>query len=154
VVFELRQHDFVALTQVLQSPGIGDEIECFGGILGKDHFLPVSVNEVCHPLMCLLVSEGRFFTQNIHAAVDIGVGGLIVVTHGVKDLERFLGRRGAIEVDERTVMYATCQNGKITTQCIDIQPSLTLERGYIGHVMTLNMAWEGSMSRWPVVCLC
>jgi hypothetical protein len=47
--------------------------------------------------------------------VDIGVGGLIVVTHSVKDLERFLGRRGAIEVDERAVVYTTCQNGKITT---------------------------------------
>jgi hypothetical protein len=70
--------------------------------------------------MGLLVSEGRFFTQDVHAAVDIGVGGLIVVTHSVKDLERFLGRRGAIEVDERAVVYATCQNGKITTQCFGI----------------------------------
>src|SRR5262245_28084650 len=103
------------------------------------------MNEVCYPLMCLLVSEGRFFTQDVHVAVDIGVGGLIVVTHSVKDLERFLGRRGAIEVDERAVVYATCQNGKITAQCFGIQHNLTLERGYVGHVMTLNMAWKGSM---------
>jgi len=97
--------------------------------------------------MCLLVSEGRFFTQDIHATVDIGVGGLIVVAHSVKDLERFLGRRGAIEVDERAVVYTTCQNGKITAQCFSIQHSLTLARGYVGHGITLNMAWEGSMWR-------
>jgi hypothetical protein len=104
--------------------------------------------------MGLLVSEGRFFTQDVHATVDIGVGGLIVVTHSVKDLERFLGRRSTIEVDERTVVYAACQNGKITTQCFGIQHSLTLERGYVRHVMTLNMACKGSMSCWPVACLC
>src|SRR5215471_3002907 len=94
--------------------------------------------------MRLLVRERRFFTQDVHTTVDIGVGGLIVVTHSVKNLERFLGRRGAIEVDERAVVYTTCQNGKITTQCFDIQHSLTLKRGYVGHVMTLNMAWEGA----------
>ena len=59
----------------------------------------------------------------------------------------------AIEVDERAVVDATCQNGKITTQGGDIQPSLTLERGEVGHVMTLNIAWEGSISYWPVACL-
>jgi hypothetical protein len=54
--------------------------------------------------------------------VDIGVGGLIVVTHSIENLERFLGRRSAIEVDERAIVYAPCQNGKITTHCFDIQP--------------------------------
>jgi len=65
--------------------------------------------------MCLLVSEGRFFTQDVHATVDIRVGGLIVVTYSVKNFERFLRRCGAIEIDEGSVVYATGQNGKITT---------------------------------------
>jgi hypothetical protein len=65
--------------------------------------------------MGLLVSDGCFFTQDVHATVDIGVGGFIVVIHRVKNLERFLRRRGAIEIDERSVVYAACQNGKVTT---------------------------------------
>ena len=111
------------------------------------------MNEVCHPLMRLLISDGRFLTQDVHATVDIGVGGLIVVIDGVQHLLGFLGRRGAVEIDERTVVHATCQNGKITAQCLDIQCGLTLERRQIGHVMTLNVAWEGSMLRWPAACL-
>jgi hypothetical protein len=90
--------------------------------------------------MCLLVGEGRFFTQDVHATVDIGVGGLIIVIYGVEHLLGFLGRRGAIEIDEWTVVHATCQDGKVTAQCLDIQCGLTLERRQIGHEITLNVA--------------
>ena len=47
--------------------------------------------------MCLLVGEGRFFTQDVYPTVDIGMRGLIVMTDGVQHLEGFLGGRGAIE---------------------------------------------------------
>jgi hypothetical protein len=77
--------------------------------------------------------------------VDVSMGGLIVVIDGVHHLQGFLGGRGAIEIDERAVVHTTCQNRKITTQCFDIQCALTWERGHIGHITTLNVAWGGSI---------
>ena len=38
VMFHLGQHHLVAFPQVLQPPGIGDEVQRFSGILGKDDF--------------------------------------------------------------------------------------------------------------------
>ena len=64
------------------------------------------MNELRYPRMRLLISERCFFTQNVHAAMDIGVGGLIIVPYSIKHFERLLGRRGAIEIDERAIVYA------------------------------------------------
>ena len=128
VVLQRGEDHFVAGFQVGQSPGVSHKVKRLGGVLGEDHFVEVGVDELGNAHVCLLVGDGGLFAQDVNAAMDVGVGFLIVAADGVDDGLGLLGRRGAVEIDQRAVVDGAAEDRKIAPQRLDVEGRLRLQR--------------------------
>ena len=135
MVLERREHHFVTGFQVGQPPGVGHQVERLGGVLGKDHFLEVGIDEFGNAHVRLLVGDGGLFAQDVDAAVDVGVRLLVIAADGINDGLGFLGRRGAIEIDQRPVVDGAAEDRKIAPQGFNVESRLRLQ--WQGHVAKL-----------------
>ena len=67
--------------EVGPAPAVGDEVDGLGGVLGEDD-LVLGFGRPDEPADLdagLLVEAGRLLGDGVHAAVHVGVGGLVVV---------------------------------------------------------------------------
>ncbi len=118
MVLDLAQHDDVTRAQVLASPGEGGKVDRLGRVLREDD-LAVRVRRAdesaeSHP--CRLELAGRLFGDGVDAAVDVGVGGRVVVVHRVEHRLGALGGGGGVEVDERAVGLAAREEREVLLQ--------------------------------------
>ena len=102
VVLHLGQYDRVAAADVASTPGVGDEVDRFGGIPDEHDLVRVGgVDQARRHGPGVLVGRGRSFRQLVYAAVDVGGVFGVVGVHCLDHGQRFLAGRGAVEVDER-----------------------------------------------------
>ena len=101
-MLELGDHDGVAGTEVLQPPGVRDEVDRLGRAAREDHLaLGRRVDERGDRAAGALVALGGALGQPVDAAVDVRVLVLVERAHPVEHLARLLGRRRRVEVRER-----------------------------------------------------
>ena len=91
----------VAGAQVGPSPGLGDQVERLGGVLGEhDLALGAGADEAGDLGPGALERRGGLLGDGVHAAVDVGVGSSRSRSHRVEHLAGLLRRGGRVEVDE------------------------------------------------------
>jgi len=92
VVLHLGQHHHVAAFQMAAAPGVGHQVESLGGVLGE-HDLPRgdgSADEPSDVGAGRLESAGGLLGDGVDAPVDVGMGRLVVLAHGVEHGRRAL----------------------------------------------------------------
>ncbi len=123
VVLHLGQHDGVSSPEVGSTPGMGDKIESLGGVLGEQD-LPGRrrrTDEAPHLGPGFFEQPGGLLGNGVHTAVDIGMGGLVVMTHGIEDSHRALGRCCRVEVDDGMPVDLAGQDREILAERGHIQ---------------------------------
>ena len=102
VVLELGDHDGVAGAEVLEPPGVGDEVDRLGRAAGEDHLaLGRRVDERGDRAPGALVALRGALCEPVDAAMDVRVLVLVERAHPVEHLPRLLRRRRRVEIRER-----------------------------------------------------
>ena len=97
-----RDDDLVAGLQVLAAPGLGDEVDAFGGAADEDDLARLRrVEEALDLDAGLFVGRGGALAQHVDAAMDVGVVDFVEVSNGVEDREGLLRGGRVVEVDQR-----------------------------------------------------
>ncbi len=101
--------------------GSCEEVKCICCIIRIDNFMSRNTTEVlCDWFFRGLIICLRHFGEIIGASMDIGIGLLKHIRHGVDDMSRLLGRRCRVEIDE---IRMRCKNREIRTkhtfECIE-----------------------------------
>ena len=123
MMLHLGQDQQVAGFQVAAGPGVGDQVDGFGGVAGEDDlFRRRSMDELRHGGTCFFIFGGGFLGQGMHAAVDIGIIGAVKSIHRFEDGTRLLGGGGGIKVDQRDAgVHFPLQDGEIIAEGEDVQ---------------------------------
>src|SRR5215472_3200457 len=102
---------FVASLKERRPPGLGDKVDCFGGVAHEDDLARVSsIQKTSYFFACFLEKLSRAGAQAIDAAVHVGVVGAVVVGNAVDHCTRFLSAGARIEKHEFRV---ACKNRKL-----------------------------------------
>jgi hypothetical protein len=84
MVLQHRDQDPVAAFQARSAEGIGDQIDCLGGIPGEDDAVGRGcAKERGDPYPGVFIGLGRRLAQGIDRAVDVRVAGLVELPHPV-----------------------------------------------------------------------
>ena len=91
VVLHVGEEHGVAWLEVVRPQRGGHQVDGLGGVLREDHFVfgVGCPDEAAHGDPGRFVAAVGLLGDRVDAAVDVGVGGLVVVVHGV---ENRLGR--------------------------------------------------------------
>ena len=116
VVLHRGEDDLIARFQKAFTEGGGHEVEAFGRPPGEDDFgRGTGVDEAPHRLACPFVQVGGALGEEVHTAVHVGVGLVVLRRHGFHHATRLLGGGGVVEVDERTVVDFASKDGEVVT---------------------------------------
>ena len=122
VVLELGDDGDVAGAEVVQSPGIGHEVERLGDVPREDHFLQRGgVDQRPHLLARPFVAGGRALGEVVDAAVHVCVRRLVELAHRVQHLPRFLRARGRVQVGQRLPVDGVLEDRKIPSHGVRIE---------------------------------
>jgi len=101
-VLHLGEDDLVARAELVQAPGVGDEVLGLGGVFREHHLLApaAGTDELREFVVGLLVGDRGLLTQVVEAAVDVRVRVSVVVGDGVDHRIGRVRRRGVVEVDD------------------------------------------------------
>ena len=133
VVLHLGEHDHVAGLQVGAAPGLGDEVERLGGVLGEDDLVGVGgVDEAGHLRPRPLEAVGGLGGEAVGAAVDRRVRRLGEDAHRVDDLGGLLRRVRRVEVVDRRVVDLALQQREATLQLADVEVVERVVRDDVG----------------------
>ena len=78
------------------------------------------IEEPADGLAGALIAFGGALGQEMSAAMNVGVIAFVDPGLGINDLNRLLGRRGAVEVDQRLAMDLAGQDRKVLADGLDI----------------------------------
>src|SRR5262245_28224081 len=121
MMLELRKEDGVAALEVGEGPGIGHEVDAFGGAASEDDFLGgAGIDEFRRAFARGFVGAGGPIAQLMDAAVNIGIVVLVVADDGIEDWPRLLAARRAIEVDQRVPIDLLVEDREILPQPLPI----------------------------------
>lgn len=105
MVFKLGNQDFVAFFDVFFRPGVGDQVDRFGGVSGKDDFFGFfGVDEFFYPGAGGFIFFRGFFAEGVYAAVDVGVCCTVKIVERADYGFGFLAGGGVVQVDQRSVV--------------------------------------------------
>ena len=81
--------------EIAHAPAVCNQVDALGGILGPHNLSRAAgANEGCQLLTSCLVCRCGFACQVMYPPVHIGVALLIVLLHGLKYLQEYLGSAG------------------------------------------------------------
>ena len=122
VVFHVGEQDGVTGTQVGPTPGGGHQVHRLGGVLGEDDLLGRvrCSDEPADGDAGRLVAAVGLLGDGVDAAVDVGVGRLVVVVHGVEHRPGSLGGGRRVEVDETLPVDGLAQQREIALAGCDV----------------------------------
>ena len=122
VVLELGDHDDVALAEILEPPGVGDQVQSLRRAAGEDHFaVRRRVDVSAHLLPRALVAGRGVLGEGVDAAVHIRVRVLVELAHRVEHLPGLLGGRGRVEIRDGLAVHELVEDGEIGAQLLRIQ---------------------------------
>lgn len=114
VVFEGGEDDLVAGAHASAAPGLGDQVDAFGGAPYEDDLLgPPGPDETRDPASRALQQGGGLTGEGVCAPVHVRVVVGVEVAYGVDDLAGFVGGGGAVEPDERAAADSAREGGEV-----------------------------------------
>ena len=129
VVLHLGDQHLVALAERVAPQAGGREVQPLGGAPDEDDLLRgLRGEEGRHPRPRLLVLPGGPFRQDMDAAVDIRVAGLVHPVHGVEHRPRLLGARRVVQVGDLLPPRLLAQDREVAPD-----PLQVVRRGRAAH---------------------
>ena len=124
VVLGHGDDDLIALMQKVHAVAVGYQVQCLGGVLGKDDLVILGVKELGHGMARTLVGIGGAHGQFVHAAMGVGVILIIVVHHSVQHLLGVLGGGGTVQIDQAVAVFIGRQDREISRPVVHHQASV------------------------------
>ncbi len=122
MMLQAGQDDLVAGLQVGPTPGGGDQIDGLGRPAREETLDGLGgVQEVRDHLARVVVHPRGIARELVDPAMDVGVVLLMIVADRLDDLERLLGARGVVQVGQRLVVHAGCEDRKLGAQGRQVQ---------------------------------
>ena len=122
VMLHLRDEHLVAGTHVRSSIRGGDQVDRFRGAPDEHDLARVGrADETRHRFARLFVGRGRALAEAVHAAMDVGVLGGVVMSQAVDHRLRLLRRRGVVEVDQTSIVRCAGQDREIAADRLDVE---------------------------------
>lgn len=129
VVLEGGDDDFVSGAQS-GGEDVGDEVDAVGGAGGEDDFVGRGGVEVTRDGFAGgFVGGGGLLGEVVGAAMDVGVGLLVVGAGGVEDGGRLLDGGGVVEVDKGLAVDLGGEDWKLVANCEGVEHGAKLESG-------------------------
>jgi len=129
VVLELGRNDDVAGAELVEAPGVGDEVERLGRAAREDDLAYGGrVDEGPHLLARALEALGRPLGEQVDAAMDVGVRGLVELALRVEHLPRLLRAHRGVEVGERLTVEALLEDRKVRAELVRVELDLCCDR--------------------------
>ena len=114
VVFHLANNDLVALLHLTLAERLCHEVDGLSGATCEDNlFYLAGVDETAHPLTGSLMEVGGLLREVVNATMYIGIHVQVFVAHGIEHTQRLLRCGGVVEVDQRSAINLTRQNGEV-----------------------------------------
>ena len=134
VVLELGDEHEVAGAEVVEPPGVGDQVQGLGRVADEDD-LPHRrrVDERARLLARSLEGRRRALAELVDAAMDVRVRRLVEVRHRVEHLPRLLRARGRVEVGERLAVEVLLEDREVGAELGGVERRRDLN----GHVSTV-----------------
>ena len=131
VVLELGGDSHVTGAEVVEAPRVRDEVQSLGAVPREDD-LPgrARAQKRAHFLARSLVACGRPLAEDVDGAVNVRVGGLVELPHGVQHLTRLLRGVGGVQVRERLAVDLERERGEVGTEPTGVQAR---DRCGLGH---------------------
>ena len=131
VVLELGDDDEIAGAEVVQAPGVRDEVDRLGRVAEEDDLAGGGrVDECARFLACAFVGGGGALAERVDAAVHVRVRGLVELVHRLQHLARLLGGDRGVEVRERLAVEVLLEDGEVGPQLVSVDSRL---RGRYRH---------------------
>ena len=122
VVLELGHEHDVARPEVVEAPGVGDEVDPLGRAAGEDHLARGRrVDELARRLARALVPLGRPLGEQVDAAVHVRVRGLVEVADRVQHLPRLLRAGRRVEIGERLAVDLLLEDREVGAQLLRVE---------------------------------
>ena len=122
MVLELRRDDDVAGPEIVEAPGVGDEIEPLGSVPDEDHLTRGrSVDQGAHLLAGTFVARGRPLAELVDGTMDVRVGRLVERAHRIKHLPGLLRGVRRVEVGKRLAVSLGLENGEVETYATGVE---------------------------------
>ena len=165
VVLHGGDDDFVALAHECFAKRLGDEVDALGGAAREDYLIGAACpDEGAHGLACGFVHLGGLLREEVHAAVDVGVGRIVFVHHRLDYLPGLLRRGGVVEVDERAAIDGLGEYGEVFPQSVYVEHGLSglfyLHLRHVRHAPSsprnrfstsrCSLSLSASMRRWSM----
>ena len=147
VVLHRRDQHLVAGREVGLPPAVRHQVDPLGGIAGEDDLVRMGGAEERRRLGARrLERRGGPLRQHVDAAMDVGVGALVVAGNRVEDDPRLLGGRRVVEVDERMSVRRLAQDRELGAQLRHVHRDRRGAGQSRGHAGTVAAASARSRS--------
>ena len=145
VVLHPRQEHFVPFAERVAAERGSHQVETLGGAADEDHLVRgPRADEPRHPAAGALVVLGGPLGEDVDAAVDVRVAGLVDVIHRVEHRPRLLGARGVVEVGDRPAPDLLPEDREVGADLVEVVG------GGSGHQQKLALSrtrWSPSAAR-------
>ena len=122
MVLHHAEQDAVARAHIRIAPGARHQVDRLGGVAREDQlFVAARADEARHFAARALEREGGLLAQLVDAAMDIGVGVLVVVFQAHDHPPRLLRRSAAIQKRQRLAIDLLLQDRELAAQGQDIE---------------------------------
>src|ERR1039457_2741547 len=122
MVLEPCDDDLVVFLNVASPPALRDKIDRLCGTTDKDDFTRCScIKEAARLLSGGLICIGGACGQLMSGAVHVRVLVFVEIADSIDDRLWLLGGRAVIKPDERVAIDDFPENGKIATNCLDVE---------------------------------
>ena len=136
--------DDVAGPEIVEAPGVGDEIDALGCAVGEDQLARLRrVHEARDLLASAFVFGGRHLRERVDAAMDVRVRGLVERAELVEHLARLVRAHRRVEVGERLAPDLLLEDREVRAELARVQ--LRLRRH--GHPVIVPGGSSGSGPR-------
>ena len=116
MVFHHGENHLVTLVEKSLSERERDEIDGLCGSPGEDDFVcAAGIDELPYPLPGGFMQVGGSLGEVVDAAVDVGVGIEIFLTHSIQHAKGFLRGGCIVEIDEWSVVDRSRENGELVS---------------------------------------
>jgi hypothetical protein len=114
MVLHLRDHNRIAGLQNRTAIGVGDEVDGFGGIAGKDDLVARGgVEKVGNFVAHAFIRVGGAFGHPVQAAMDVGVLRFHRVNHRIDHRAGFLRGGGGVQKHQLLAVHQGAENRKV-----------------------------------------
>ena len=121
MMFHHGKNHFIPLFHKFVAKAGNKQVDAFRRSAGEDNFVRATgVNKLTHRFTGGLMQFRSLLRKIMHAAMHIGINGIIFIHQRINYQTGFLRRRTVIEINQRFTVNRTAQYRKILTYLLNI----------------------------------